>query len=71
MSCGCGPKKTDRVPNQIRYGFEGESITISMKEYDHLRESRRFLNKLEELGVDKWEKYLEAVETVYGPNGAY
>lgn len=34
-----------------------ETVTISKKEYDSLREDSRFLTALESAGVDNWSGY--------------
>jgi len=39
-----------------------EMITISLKEYEALKEDKRFLNALEAAGVDNWDGYDYALE---------
>ncbi len=39
-----------------------ETVTISKEEYDDLLDSQRFLNCLENAGVDNWEGYEFAQE---------
>ncbi len=38
-----------------------ETITITLKEYEELREATRTLNALEAAGVDNWDGYDEAL----------
>lgn len=41
-----------------------ETITISRKEYEELQQAFRKLNALERAGVDNWEWYGDAMETL-------
>lgn len=41
-----------------------ETITITKKEYDQLLKDSRFLNALEEYGVDNWDGYGDAFRSL-------
>jgi hypothetical protein len=41
-----------------------EEITITLKEYEQLKQAAQFLRCLEAAGVDNWEGYDYAVELI-------
>jgi hypothetical protein len=43
-----------------------ETVTISKKEYDNLKENSDFLECLEACGVDNWGGYSDAQDMMYG-----
>lgn len=45
-----------------------ETVTISQDEYDSLYRDSAVLNALEIAGVDNWEGYDYAMESLYGDN---
>ena len=48
--------------------MDNEKITISKKEYDDLLEQAEFLEALKAQGVDNWDGYEDACESVENLN---
>ncbi|ASN68337.1 hypothetical protein 10S11_75 [uncultured Caudovirales phage] len=43
-----------------------KTVTISAEEYNNLLKKEKFLEALENRGVDNWDGYSEAYKSVYG-----
>lgn len=51
-------------PSAVKERDMEETITITKKEYDQLLKDSRFLNALEEYGVDNWDGYGDAFRSL-------
>lgn len=47
--------------------MEDETITISQKEYDMLKKESEYMAALQKYGVDNWDGYDDAINSVNHP----